>query len=236
MAIPTPVSYWKLDESSGNATDIVSGYNGTNTGVTYGTGKINNGAIFDASSDVLNCGSATNVRTCTNCTYAAWINTSTTVTGDMVHYQGGDGKTFRFTVYAASTSNIQLQMDYFNGTTDFYSRSNITSIQGTGWRHVVGVVDDTNNVVSLYIDGAEVSAYAVKQTGDFSVVAPTAGTLYIGQTGSNGMPFVGTIDEVGIWSSALTAAQISELYNGGNGLSYPFSTFNPGASFLLRMI
>ena len=41
---PTPVAYWKLDESSGNATDSVSTNSLANSGsIAFGSGKINNG-------------------------------------------------------------------------------------------------------------------------------------------------------------------------------------------------
>jgi hypothetical protein len=33
----------------------------------------------------------------------------------------------------------------------------------------------------------------------------------------------GLIDEVGIWSRALTGAEVTSLYNGGAGLQYPFT-------------
>ena len=43
------VSYYKLDESSGNAADSVGSNTLTNTGtMTYGTGKINNGAVIES--------------------------------------------------------------------------------------------------------------------------------------------------------------------------------------------
>ena len=45
------VSYWKLDESSGNAADSVGSNTLTNTNtVTYSAGKINNGADFERDS------------------------------------------------------------------------------------------------------------------------------------------------------------------------------------------
>ena len=37
------LSYWKLDEYTGNASDIAGGKTLTNTSGTYGSGKINNG-------------------------------------------------------------------------------------------------------------------------------------------------------------------------------------------------
>lgn len=37
----------------------------------------------------------------------------------------------------------------------------------------------------------------------------------------------GKQDEAGVWSRELTAGEISQLYNSGVGLTYPFTTFNP---------
>src|SRR3990167_551156 len=54
MALDTNlVAYWKMDESSGDATDSVASHTLTNTNVTYGTGKINNGAAFNSTGDSL---------------------------------------------------------------------------------------------------------------------------------------------------------------------------------------
>lgn len=35
-------------------------------------------------------------------------------------------------------------------------------------------------------------------------------------------PLKGAIDEIGMWKRALTTAEITQLYNGGAGLQYPF--------------
>jgi hypothetical protein len=39
---------------------------------------------------------------------------------------------------------------------------------------------------------------------------------------TNALFFDGTIDEVGIWNRSLSSSEVSELYNGGSGASYPF--------------
>ena len=35
------------------------------------------------------------------------------------------------------------------------------------------------------------------------------------------------VDEIGIWTQALSTTDITQLYNGGAGLQYPFTTFTP---------
>jgi hypothetical protein len=37
---------------------------------------------------------------------------------------------------------------------------------------------------------------------------------------------MGDIDEVGIWSRVLTSTEVTQLYNGGAGLQYPFTNGN----------
>ena len=49
----------------------------------------------------------------------------------------------------------------------------------------------------------------------------TGGTVKLGnQLWSDGERYEGLLDEVGIWSKALTAAEVSDLYNSGNGKFY----------------
>jgi hypothetical protein len=36
--------------------------------------------------------------------------------------------------------------------------------------------------------------------------------------------FLGNIDEVAIWNRQITAGEVATLYNGGNGITYPFVT------------
>jgi hypothetical protein len=42
----------------------------------------------------------------------------------------------------------------------------------------------------------------------------------IGRAAADGENFDGVIDEIGIWDRALTASEVSTLYNGGVGLGY----------------
>ena len=65
--------------------------------------------------------------------------------------------------------------------------------------------------------------------------APITTTMINYSTGT--IPLVGKLDEVGIWIRELTAGEVTQLYNSGAGLSYPFtagSTANP--AFLSQYI
>lgn len=56
--------------------------------------------------------------------------------------------------------------------------------------------------------------------------------------GSPNRHFSGAIDEAGIWSRALSSAEISELYNAGAGRSYSYiqSTGGSNAERLVRIM
>ena len=57
-----------------------------------------------------------------------------------------------------------------------------------------------------------------------STVAMTEAWLGTRGFGGASQYFAGTIDEVGIWSRALTSTEVTSLYNGGAGFQYPFVT------------
>ena len=86
------------------------------------------------------------------------------------------------------------------------------------WHHIVGVADETNHLMKFYIDGVMVDS---KYLPDFNIT--TTYPLVIGRhfTYSYGgsawpYPFEGKVDEIRIYSKALTEAEIQQLYNLNN--------------------
>lgn len=83
----------------------------------------------------------------------------------------------------------------------------------------------TGGVLQAYVNGAtanSVSATIQNATAD-------SGYIYSRVTGS---PVTPEGDEVGFWSRALTGAEITELYNSGTGLAYPFGVVSGNAMFI----
>ena len=75
------------------------------------------------------------------------------------------------------------------------------------WHHLAYTYDGTTHI--LYIDGVEqATSTSVGQTG-------TVTSVQIGAASNYSEYFNGRIDEVRIYNTALTAAQISALYNQG---------------------
>jgi hypothetical protein len=81
----------------------------------------------------------------------------------------------------------------------------------------------TNNLI-YYLNGEEDT---VTFNVDFTAGASSS-VIGQGTTSSTSTTsFIGSIDEVGIWKRALTADEVTTLYNSGDGLTYPF--YVPGA-------
>lgn len=185
------VSYWKLDESSGNAVDSVGSNTLTNSNVTYATGKINNGAVFNSTSDTLIGTSISNPLS-----FSFWYNVT-------------QGNSVTYLANASPDNTIQSKSSGFtwqiyDGTS---SRDFTTTVKNATWTHVVFVYNGTGYL--LYENGTYIETVTSNQISFDK----------IGRSGSN---INGTIDEVGIWNRALTSGEVTELYNSGVGLQYPF--------------
>src|SRR3990167_2612693 len=216
------VSYWKMDESSGNAADSHGSNTLVNNNTTaYATGKINNGAdletgssnffsIADASQSGLDFSSAL--------TFSLWVRFET-FTGTALIFKrtdGGGQESFRFQMNATSIS-LTTSSD---GTTNDGSVSVDHTAVTTTWYHVVVTKDGTT--VKFYVNGAEVSA---NLTGTVpATIFNGTGAFRVGSNEGISNFFDGIMDEISVWSRALSASEISLLYNLSSGLAYPLAS------------
>jgi uncharacterized repeat protein (TIGR01451 family) len=197
------VANWKLDDTYSPSLDI-SGNNisGVWTGnVTTTSGKKGNALLFDGSGDYINSNSDAVLNSASTHTYVFWFKASSwtgdkTIVGDWI---GNDTGTM---VYIQTASTICA---YVNNTEKACS-----SVPSTSVWHQGALVYDTNKIY-LYING-ELQASANASTAD-------GGNIQIGTyNSSNTSSFNGSIDEVIVYSTALSGADIQNLYNNDNGI------------------
>lgn len=203
------VAYYKFDESSGNASDSVGSNTLTNVNSTaYGTGKINNGADFEASSSNYFTGSVAASLT-TNFTVAFWLKLETNTSNRI--YQSGTGAG-HWDVSTDASGFLRFTED---SIADYTSSTSMST--GTWYHCAIVKSTDSGTNVTFYINGVAAGTASVG-----SVTTPS-GTAYFG--GYNGASnfLDGVLDEFGLWSRALTADDISKLYNAGRGNQYPFT-------------
>ena len=170
-----PIAYWRLDESSGStAYDYVGGNNGTYTNVTLGIPGYNSQATIhsDAGETAAEFGDfppndyAGNVPTYLNFgtpnggnaefTVEAWFNEylySATLGDAIVAVgYGNGGEQFVLDTGNGPSGALRFFVRNAAGTVSAANSTYVPANDGL-WHHVVGVCDEANGAISLYMDG-----------------------------------------------------------------------------------
>lgn len=222
--------YWKFDEPSGNAADATGNsltLTNTNT-VTYVAGKINNAGHFvGASSQKESRLDLSGTTAGGAITVAAWykVNTAPSASSQIVIDVASSATSPYISYILSYVDTAGTKTISFNRQKQAVANQAITSTQnlGTGTYHyLVGTYDGAN--ANLYLDGTLVAgptAISGNGAGPNDANNETVvGALHSAQ----GSFATGDIDEPAVWSRALTAAEVTSLYNAGTGLQYPFGT------------
>ncbi|MFC1782887.1 right-handed parallel beta-helix repeat-containing protein, partial [Planctomycetota bacterium] len=232
-----PVGYWRLNETVASGTTANdSSTAGTNDG-NYENGVTqdvtayligDSAAEFDASDDRVSVPDDGSLKPAA-ISLEAWIKPDTGIgTYDSVIMKStNSGWTDGYGLYYSGGNLIFFVNNYSTASV----AAPITLDQ---WSYVVATYSVADGELRLYInDNAPVTA-AYSTT-----ITHTTNSLLIGQgTGSNGYTWKGRLDEVAIYDTALTPAQVSdhynaslgtvtevdiELINSGGGPGYPYS-------------
>ena len=202
------LAYWNLnDDGSGGVSLVDSTPNGntlTNiNGVTLGTGIIDGDAVFNGS-NYLQTSSVFSANT--PISFSGWINTTSSGPWGGIANSVGSSGGFRL---------IGINGDiYFQAPSTTTANTTGASYNDGNWHFCVGVADGSN--ISLYVDGSLITSVADSSTA--------VGTNFLIGNGGDFVTNPAQIDEVGVWSRALSPADVTSLYNNGAGKTYPFST------------
>lgn len=205
------ISYWELDESSGAVLDVHGSNNGTNNGATPNVaGKINTAYDFEkGETDYIDLGVDTfSSAELSSGTLAAWIKIES-IGSDMVIISLEDLVTIKV------ETNGKPYLKLYDGNT-VYARS--TEALSTGvWYLISGTWNGTT--MKIFVNGVEKnSASQGSPSLDGFVRANAIGyNLH-----ANLFPFDGIIDECMVFGTDLDSTELTELYNSGDGLAYPF--------------
>jgi uncharacterized repeat protein (TIGR01451 family) len=199
-----PAAYYPLDESTGTTASDISGngldgaYNNVLLGSGGALGSATTSAVFDGGSSYVQLpgswGGGSSI------TIEAWVwidNTSvnpqaivsSTGSSDFVHFQAKDSGNNEFYVDAAQLQTLAAVPETPINT----------------WRHVVLVLSSGNS--KLYIDGVQSGSSAATFTSITS-----SSDVRIGMGTSPGRFLNGRIDEVAIYNTALSQAQIQSHF------------------------
>ena len=211
-------NYWRLGEASGTTAYDWAGVSDgvVGTGVTRGTpgainGDADNASTFNGTSTGL-VYSPTQIPGPQQFSIEAWINTTTTSGGKIVGFgsaQTGDSGSYDRHVYMDNAGHVIFGV-YPNAVKTLTSSGTYNDGQ---WHHIVASLGSAG--MSLYVDGRRVGF-------DASVTSAQAYSGYWRIGGDNinswtNQPsseyFNGSIDDVAIYPTALTTAQVINHYS-----------------------
>ncbi len=221
------ISYWKLDEATGDALDVL----GTNTlTATYAPGStagvIQGARTFSGDHQYFSIPTRPSVEVGnTSFTFTAWVSIS-----NKTDYHSFVCK--RIENYPLYDRDYSLDYDkdmdrfYFqvagpDGVTLTRAIANaLGSPTVSTWYFLAGGYDYESGYIWISVNGGP------KET------TPFTGSVHVGQApfmlGGVANPLfgyqAGLLDEVGFWKRVLTPQEVASLYNNGQGLSYPFDT------------
>jgi len=211
------VSYYKFDEGSGAVIDSINFMNLTNSGATNTTGIIKSGYDFEASeSDYMTNSSNYGISGTQARTINVWVNLETNVTQEFV----STGTISSGKYWALRYSPPSLSIDYEGSNT--VSNTTIPSLGN--WIMITGSYDGTKG--KIFVNG--------QLTADETDTISTTLTLFnVGKRGNNANYVDGKMDEIGVWNRSLSQAEVTQLYNGGDGISYT-NVFGSGLTITLN--
>ena len=220
------VGHWTFDGrnmANGVAADISGNGNNCNlkniaTSTFYASGKLGQAVNFDATDDYIDCGNPSSLQITGNTiTLSAWIHTPETVpaNGDRLIVKEMSGNNDPYVAYVLYRNNSTATF-WFGVSTgvagSFNQVGNTTALVANQWYHVVGVYNGTD--LRLYLNGA-LDSTPVAETDN---IGSTAESVVLGaDTAPN--PDVehlnGKLDDVRVYNRALSASEVSSLYNLG---------------------
>lgn len=230
MALTTNIeAYYKLD----NVNDSVGSNNLMNNGTaTFTAGKIWNATDFWTANTSKYLSLASNLGiTGGNITLNCWIKSNTEITT----------WTYPILLQWSQTNFINYMIHYdYNWWTrriivnrqKRWLSNNIAGYNITLWTsnwYMLTLTYDGTNLL-LYVDWVQQATLSTS----WNWTASATNKFYIGRDYPEYSADYSNIlvDEVWVWSRALSWSEITQLYNSGNGLTYPFSPVSNSAFFM----
>jgi subtilisin family serine protease len=220
------VGYWKLDEGSGTvaADSSGNGNNGTVAGPVWFTGRLGGALSFDGSNDYVDLGTGASLNSMTTrMTLCTWVKTSKIGTALIAKCTN---KTADYDFCTAIIGGPKID---FNAGADqgwgWIETGTMNQVVDSNWHHLAWVVDTTldaaNDRIKIYFDGARVTDislyHAPAQNSNIPMHSSYKTALGVRGLASGGdLWYQGLMDDVRIYSRALSADEVATVVSGGS--------------------
>jgi hypothetical protein len=206
------VGMWSFDgpnmdwsQATAEARDISgNGNHGDVVGPTVTTGKTGQALNFNGTTDYVRITDDSEIEGLTQLTVSAWVKSAIPNKAVGTNYIINDHDSSSF--YLAWTQGEDVSFHVYNNAAANGGGQYSDGILDTNWHHVVGVYNGTD--IRVYVDN--VLGDVVGTWSD--PIRTTSSSLDISSSGAS---WNGKIDEVRIYSRALSASEIGDLYRLG---------------------
>jgi hypothetical protein len=221
---------WRAEQ---NTADQTATFNGSTIGSNFGytAGKHGSAFLFDGVDDGVTIDDADMLWPTASFTLEAWVKTTSTAAGTVLtKYACGNNcpAGFSFSYFGLSVGANGIPQFDFRPEVNI----SITSLKDTlgpvnngAWHHLVGVRDNAMSKAILYVDGAEkvtsnldAMQLMAMSDGDVNADFTSIGTAQTAGLTTFESYFNGAIDDVAIYTRALTAAEVAAIYNAPDGV------------------
>lgn len=103
-----------------------------------------------------------------------------------------------------------------------------TSLSTSTWYHIVATHDSTANQIAIIVNDG------TPATQSYSGGCNDGSNPFQISFNSTSVSIDGRVDEVGLWGKVLSSSEITQLYNSGSGLAYPFTGGAGGAGPIFK--
>ncbi len=216
------ISYWNCDEIAGSTCeDTLNVNDGVINGATINqTGKLNKAYTSDGTADYVETGQcAINTTFTFNC----WFKLNAAGSGHCAIFSQGLGNVNDW-LKLGIQDTFKIHIEIRNGGVPKIAENpTAATYNDATWRMVTLVGNSSTANFKLYINGGDpiwdktVAALTLNTFSDYGGF----GHYYVDDT-TKWDKYAGSMDEFGLWNRVLTPAEITSLYNSGNGLAYPF--------------
>jgi len=204
------LTFDNADTPGGTATDVWGDYDGTISGATTGvsganqTYNTNEAYSFDGTDDSVDLGGTAFVDLFQNSSFSICLWAYMDSTGD--HALFNYHNAYPGIGYERQGSN-GFDAGIYDGSFNIIESGNSVT---NSWQHHVLTYDSSNNTAEYYIDA---SSQGSVSSGNATL---NRDRTVIGNRSDGNYPFAGDIDDVRVYSKALSSTEVSNLYNTGS--------------------
>jgi hypothetical protein len=223
--ITNPAAWWRLDENSGSTANDSSGNGKHGTlqlGASWTSGKLAYAVSLDGSDDQVALPTALGINNVNAFSISMWVKQTSLTDYRILFSQRAASDSSRIEIFTSgfgqgTDNDIQVAVCNGGNFQEAYSESGVLDDDDV-WRHIVVVYDGSQgsdaDKLKLYVNAA------LQQQLHFNASIPSSSpnipttASYLGRRGDAGTSaFPGAVDDVRVYTRALTQNDVTELYN-----------------------